>query len=145
VFEKDVPLIARKELAVKIPGPVVICPSKIEGVEFLKKYNAWGFISMTEKRIPYFALYVGRPESSVLYFGEIESITQPLRSREELIKIQEKDTELFEPGKRVIHLKPGTLVRFKDPIPLKGKKSAPRGLRYTTLEKLVQANHIDDL
>jgi len=46
----------------------------ISGVEFLKKYNAWGFVTIN-KRVPYFALYVGKPESSVLYFGEVESIT----------------------------------------------------------------------
>lgn len=144
-IEKEVRLISRKELANKPSGEVIICPSRIEGVEFLKKYNAWGFVSLSRENMSYFALYVGRPESSVLYFGEIDSITQPLRSKEDLIKIQEKDTKRFEAGKRVIHLKPGTLVKFADPIPLKGKRSAPRGLRYTTLEKLIQANDIGEL
>lgn len=144
-MDKGVQSISRVELSDKSPGEVVLCPSRIEGVEFLKKYNSWGFVSLSRKTIPYFALYVGRPESSVLYFGEIESITQPLKSKEDLVKIQEQDTETFEIGKRVIHLKPGTLVKFKDPIPLKSKRSAPRGLRYTTLERLIQANHIDEI
>ena len=143
--EEKVRLITRTELTIKPPGQVVICPSRADGVEFLRKYNAWGFVAMTEKRIPYFALYVGKPESSVLYFGEVESITQPLKSKADLVKIQEEDTETFEVGKRVIHLKPGTLAKFQDPIRLKSRKSAPRGLRYSTLEKLVQANHIGDL
>ena len=142
---KEVPLITKKELATKSPGEVVLFPSRIEGVEFLKKYNAWGFVTMSRRHVPYFALYVGKPESSVLYFGEIESITQPLQSKEDLVKIQEKDAKTFEAGKRVIHLKPGTLVKFEDPISLKNKRSAPRGLRYTTLEKLIQANNFEEL
>jgi len=141
----EVQLITRNKLAMKPPGEVVFCPSRIEGVEFLKKYNAWGFVTIGRRQIPYFALYVGRPESSVLYFGEIESITQPLKSKEDLVKIQMQDTETFETGKRVIHLKRGTLVRFKDPIPLKNRRSAPRGLRYTTLEKLIQVECVSDL
>jgi len=55
------------------------------------------------------------------------------------------DVEMFETGKRVIHLKPGTLVRFKDPIPLKNRRTAPRGLRYTTLKRLIQAKNISEL
>jgi len=141
----EVQLITRNKLAMKSPGDVVFCPSRVEGVEFLKKYNAWGFVTIGRKQIPYFALYVGKPESSVLYFGEIESITQPLKSKEDLVKIQMQDTETFETGKRVIHLKSGTLVRFKDPIPLKNRRSAPRGLRYTTLKRLIQARNISEL
>jgi len=141
----EVQLITRDKLAMKPPGDVVFFPSRIEGVEFLKKYNAWGFVTIGRRQIQYFALYVGRPESSVLYFGEIESITQPLRSKEDLVKIQVQETAMFETGKRVIHLKLGTLTRFKDPIPLKNRRSAPRGLRYTTLEKLIQAECVSDL
>lgn len=144
-FEKETKSITRNELATKSPGEVVICLSKAEGVEFLKKYNAWGYVSMGKAHVPYFALYVGKPFSSVLYFGEVESITQPLKSKEDLANIQEQDKELFDVGKRVIHLKPGTLVKFEDPIPLKSRKSAFRGLRYTNLEKLMRAKYIDDL
>lgn len=137
--------VTRKDLAVKLAGEVILYPSRIEGVEFLKKYNAWGFVKLRKPDVPYFALYVGKPESSVLYFGEIESITQPLKSKDDLVKIREEDRAGFEPGKRVIHLKPGTLVKFKDPIPLIDKKKAPRSLMYTTLEKLAQAKNIDEL
>jgi len=144
-FEKDVQLVSRKQLATKPPGRVVICPSKIAGVEFLKKYNAWGFVNMREQNIPYFALYVGKPESSISYFGDIESITKPLRSKEDLSEIRETDIEAFEPGKRAIFLKPGTLVKLADPIPLKDNRFAPRSRLYTTLEKLTGANRIQDL
>ena len=136
--------VARNELATKPPGEVVLCPSKVEGVEFLKKYNAWGFVTMN-KQVPYFALYVGSPESSVLYFGEVESITKPIASKEDIQRIEEKDIESFPTGKRAIHLKPGTLVKLADPVPLKNRRIAPRGIRYTTLEKLVNANYAEDL
>lgn len=142
---KEVRLIARKSLASKPTGEVALCPSKISGVEFLKKYNAWGYVKIRKPNVPYFALYVGKPESSVLYFGEIESITQPLKSKDDLVKIREEDRATFEPGKRVIHLKSDTLVKFEDPIPLSAKKKAPRFLMYTRLEKLVQAKNIDEL
>jgi predicted type IV restriction endonuclease len=144
-FSKEVRLVARRSLVSKPTGEVVLCPSRIEGVEFLIKYNAWGFVKLSKLDVPYFALYVGRPESSVLYFGEIESITQPLKSRQDLVKMHEEDIETFEPGKRVIHLKSGTLVKLEDPIPLHNKKLAPRNLKYTLLERLIQAKNTDEL
>jgi len=142
----EIPLISRKELQTLPPGELIICPSRTEGVEFLKKYNAWGFVNIGKSQKPkYFALYVGVPESSVLYFGEIESITQPLESKDELKRIQEEDTDTFVRGKRVIHLKSNTLVTFIDPIPIKTRRSGLRGIKYTTLEKLVNADNTDDL
>jgi hypothetical protein len=142
--DKTVQLLPRHSLSSKPPGEVVLCPSKIGGVEFLKKYNAWGFVNMN-RQVPYFALYVGDPESSVLYFGEVESITKPITSEEDIQRIEEKDIENFPSGKRAIHLRQGTLVKFTDPIPLKNKRIAPRGLRYTTLDKLINANYAEDL
>jgi predicted type IV restriction endonuclease len=141
----EVQEISRMELKSKPPGEVILCPSRLDGVEFLKKYNAWGFVTLSKTMIPYFALYVGKPESSILYFGEIESITQPLKSKDDLIKISQQDTGGFEVGKRVIHIKPGTLSKFKDPLILKDKKKAPRGLRYTSLEKLIRAKDISEI
>ena len=140
---EEIQLMARKQLRIKSPGKVVICPSRSEGVEFLKKYNAWGFVNMREEDIPYFALYVGRPESSIVYFGEIESITKPLKSKDELGKI--RDVEKFDVGKRVIHLKPGTLVRLLDPIPPKSRRFVPKARFYATLEKFTQASYVEDL
>jgi predicted type IV restriction endonuclease len=142
---KEVQEISRDELKSKPPGEVILCPSRLDGVEFLKKYNAWGFVTLSKITIPYFALYVGKPESSILYFGEIESITQPLKSKDDLIKISPQDTGGFEVGKRVIHLKPETLLKLKDPITLKDKKKAPRGPRYTSLEKLLRAKDTSEI
>jgi hypothetical protein len=142
----NVPIVTRSELSNKSRGEVVICPSKVAGVEFLTKYNAWGFVNISKRRKPaYLAMYIGRPESSVLYFGEIDRITKPLQSKDELTQIQEKDKSTFVTGKRAVHLKQGTLMKLADPIPLKNNRMAPRGLRYTTLEKLIQSQYFEEL
>jgi len=138
--------ISRKELSQKPSGEVILCPSKVEGVDFLKKYNAWGFINVSDSRKPkYFALYVGKPDSSLLYFGEIEKITNPLKSRQEIGMIQDKDMDTYEPGKRVVFLKPNSLVRFTDPIPLIDKHKGLRGIKYTTIDKIITAKRVEDL
>jgi len=140
------PTLLRDEIINLAPGEVIVCPSKPDGVEFLKKYNAWGFINMSDYRRPkYFALYVGSPESSVKYFGEIESITKPIQSKDELTIIQEEDMDKFETGKRVIHLKLGSLIELRNPIPLKSKRRGLRGPKYSTLEKIKTAQKLSDL
>jgi len=142
----EIKKITRKELSKLTEAEVMICPSRIEGVDFLKKYKSWGFVNIGKGRDPkYFALYVGAPESSVKYFAEIQSITQPLESKEELNKILDEDTEEFEKGKQVINLKPETLVELEDQIPLRHKRKAPRGCRYSTLKKLIDAESIQEL
>jgi len=142
----DTSFLLRGEIGHLDPGEVIICPSKPDGVDFLKKYNAWGFINMSDFRKPkYFALYVGSPESSVKYFGEIETITKPIQSKDELTTIQEEDMDTFETGKRAIHLKPGSLIELRNPIPLRSKRRGLRGPKYSTLEKIKTAQKLSDL
>ncbi|MCK4581963.1 type I restriction enzyme HsdR N-terminal domain-containing protein [Candidatus Bathyarchaeota archaeon] len=136
--------IERSQLSTYPKGEVLLTPSKPEGVEFLRKYNAWGFIRVLRKPI-YFALYVGRPESKLLYFAEIDRITDPIGAREEVSTIQDQDMDTFEKGKQVIWLKPNSLKKFTDPIPLIDKRRGPRGPRYTTIEKIVNAKRFSDL
>jgi len=141
-----IPSISRRDLSNKTPGEVILCPSRVEGVDFLRKYNAWGFVNVGKAHKPeYFALYVAKPQSSVAYFAEIDSITEPLESKHDISNIREEDLKTFEMGKRVIHLKPGSLVELKDHIPLRNHKLAPRALRYSTLEKLVKAKCVEEL
>ncbi|WGM90159.1 MAG: type I restriction enzyme HsdR N-terminal domain-containing protein [Candidatus Bathyarchaeum tardum] len=152
-FEKEqvgqvskVSTISRNMLSNKESAVVLLCTSRVEGIEFLEKYNAWGFIKLGKNRAPkYFALYIGRPKSSVMYFAEIETITQPLKSKEDIKKISKEDLDTFKAGKQVIHLKPNSLYKLEDPIPLINKKVAPLGHKYTTLEKFIKANSISDL
>ena len=136
--------ILRRELSRYPNSEVLVAPSKIDGVEFLTKYNAWVFINIKGEP-KYFSLYVGSPESKLLYFAEIERITEPLRTRDEIEIIQDQDIGTFEKGKQVIWLKPETLVKFKDPIPLIDKRRGPRGYRYTTIEKIINAKKYNDL
>jgi hypothetical protein len=142
---QEVKLVRREELADKQPGDVVVCTSRAGGIEFVKKYSAWGYVNMAREDIRYFALYVGAPKSSVLYFAEVESITPPLESKDELGRIKKEDAKSFQRGQRVIHLKLGTLTEFADPIPLENRKAAPRAIRYTTLDKLIEAEKVYDL
>ena len=74
----DLPLLTRSELAAMPKGEVVLCTSKADGVDFLKKYNAWGFIRL--KKVPeYLALYVGGRDSAIQYFGEVDKLTDSTR------------------------------------------------------------------
>jgi len=136
--------IERSQLSAYPKGEVLLTPSKPEGVEFLRKYNAWGFIRV-QRKPKYFALYVGKPESKLLYFAEIDRITDPIGAREEISMIQDQDMDTFEKGKQVIWLKPNSLKKFTDPIPLIDKRRGPRGPRYTTIEKIIHAERFSDL
>ena len=117
----------------------------IKDVDFLKKYNAWGFIR-TSRNPKYIALYVGKPESSLLYFGEIEKITEPINSLEEISdKIDNQDFDTFAKGKQVVWLNPNSLRNFIDPAPLVNYKIGLRGIKYSSVEKIIKAKKITDL
>lgn len=131
----------------KTPGEVIICPSKPDGVDFLVKYNAWGYVNISKNRNPeYFALYISAPKSAIVYFGEIDTISEPLTSRSDIPNISEEDIDkaLFDKGKRLIILKPNTLVKLENPLPL-GNKVIIQSLRYISLNELVNAKTIDDI
>ncbi len=138
--------ISREELSNKEDGDVIVCASRAEGVEFLKKYEAWGFVTISKARKPkYFALYVGRPSSSILYFAEIDRITEPIQSREDLDKFSREDTETFRTGTQLIYLKHGTLKQMTDPIPLKDRKKGLRGMAYSTVKRIAAATDMDGI
>lgn len=136
--------ISREELKAKPDGEIILCSSRIDGIDFLKKYNAWGYVR-TNKKVPYFALYVGKPESAILYFGEVDSIIGPIKSKDEIDFIEEKDKSTFKPGTSLIRLKPESLIKFKDPIPLKNKRNGLRNIKYTKLSKLIKAKYLEDV
>ena len=129
---------------------VIVCPSRRDSVDFLKKYNVWGYIEVSEEKvneIKYFALYVTDPYKEILYFGEVYGISNKLETKDDdIIKfIDDSDKNTFAPGKRLICLKPGTIVRFKDPI--SGEKSEIRmqNCKYTSLNRLLNAESLNDL
>jgi predicted type IV restriction endonuclease len=149
VIQKDGSIreIYRNDLSAYPEGEVIVASSRIEGMEFLKKYHAWGFLQLGNQRKPkYFALYVGSPESKVMYFAEIKKITKPIESIDDINQIETDDLDKpFPKGKRVLFFKEGTLVKFRDPISLHNRRAGLRGHRYTGLTTLIKAQKIEDL
>lgn len=134
----------RNDISGLVNDEVAVFPAHEEGVEFLIKYRAWGFVRLNRKP-KYLALYVAKPYSSVLYFGEIDHITNPFSSKEEIKNIEDADKDTFSPGKQVVYLKENSLIKLLDPIPAGSRGSAPQGLRYTTLEKIKKAKDTEEL
>lgn len=150
--EEEIPTIERKDLLNKYPeGEVVVTTSKPRGVEdelpsgeaFLEEYKAWGFVNV--KREPdYFALYVSKPESKVKYFGKVKDIIEPTDSRSPVSdKVLGEESWSYEEGKKLILLEEDSIVKIVPPIEYGTKMLL--GLRYTTLENLVEAETTDDL
>ena len=142
----DIREISRSSIQGNPQDEVALLPSTVEGVDFILKYQAWGYVRIKQKP-KYIAFYVCRPYSSVLYFGEIDTITKQFTSKKEIENIEESDMNTFSPGKQIIYLKKGSLVKFSDPIPSYSQERgwAPRGLIYTTLEKIKTAKNTKDL
>jgi len=115
------------------------------GEDFLRQFNAWGFIRV--KRKPkYFALYISKPESKVKYFAKVKDIIDPLDSKSPFANRgidTLPDSYSYEEGKKLVLFEEESIVEIKPPIEF-GKKSM-LGLRYTTLEKFVDAKTTDDL
>jgi len=122
---------------------VALYPSHPDGVEFLTKYNAWGFIRINQTP-RYFALYVSQPFSEIQYIGEVEDVIDPAIQESPAVGTQHPS---YEAGKRVVTLKQGRLWKLAEPItygpPARGK--APQGLQYHPMSKLANAVTLDDL
>ncbi|HDQ05718.1 MAG TPA: hypothetical protein ENN36_03215, partial [Candidatus Bathyarchaeota archaeon] len=137
-----IPVISRSQLRPLRDGRVVVCTSKLNGVKFLLKYNAWGFVRI-QREPTYFALYVSRPLSRISYFGEVKNIVYPEDFDSPITKEQASQYEKFKEGKKIIVLKPKSLKRLKEGIPKGPLKKLPQGMRYTTFTKFVNARTTD--
>lgn len=132
--------ISREQLATLPAGDVPVCPSRPEGVDFVKTYNAWGFIRIG--RTPkYFALYISSPFSEVKYFAEVDKIVDP-RSAESPVTDPERYDEYSE-GKKIILFKRDSLRELMNPIPRREKWS--QGMFYTTKDKLATSDSLDSI
>lgn len=142
--EEEISTVSLEELSTLKPGEVVICPSKPEGVAFLLKYNAWGFVRI--KRKPeYLALYVSSPESKISFFGRIKDVIDP-SDQSSPVKDVYHEYGTYEEGKKVVVLQPESLYRLKEGIPLGSTiGKVPYGLRYVRLSKFLKAKTLDDL
>jgi len=145
VPKAELPVVARRQLPGSPNDLILISPAKvIRGLDFLFKYQAWGFVRVNGQP-KHFALYVGKPDSKILYVGEVERLTPPLATKTDVVGIEEQDLESFEPGKRVVWLKAGSLRKLSDPIVVEGSASAPYSSRYTTFREFVAAKTTADL
>ena len=132
--------VARRSLALLGEGETIICPSKPEGVEFLLRNNAWGFVSI-RRQPQYFALYVSWPESSVTHFGIVDHVVDAASEESPVSPPEGYDEHMRR--RKVIVLKGGSLRLLADPLP-KGKMW-PRRSEYVTLARLASADTYDDL
>jgi len=123
---------------------VAVFPSRKEGIDFLIKYNAWGYIRMNKKP-KYLAFYVKKPYSQILFIGEFSQLSPPFNSKDEIKDIDDADKDTFTPGKSVIYLKKNSLVKLSNPISCEHDGYAPQGLFYTTLGKIKKAKNTDEL
>lgn len=122
---------------------VALFPTRLDGIEFLKKYNAWGYVKMN--KIPkYLAFFVTRPYSQILFVAEFSHISKPFYDKKEIKDIDDADKDSFSPGKSIVYLKKESLSKLSNPIPYKSPKGfVPFGLSYTTLGKIKRAKDTD--
>jgi len=140
----EVPSITRKEMQSLKDGEVAVCSSKPDGVSFLKKHNAWGFVRIAKKP-EYFALYISSPESSIMYFGIVEDVLDPKDPESPVAETAGK-YETYEEGKKIIKLKPNKLWRLEEDIKLgDDRNQAIQSLTYFDLKKFRVAKTINDL
>jgi len=125
-------------------GVVAVHPSRLDGINFLLKYAAWGWVR-TKIRPKFLALYVSRPHSSVLYIGKIREITGPIPDKAHLKGFETEDAKDFKPGKQIIYLERNSIRKLKDPIPMGKAGSQVQNVRYTTMSKIASAKTTEDL
>ncbi len=132
-----------------LPGPdnslVAVFPSRPAGEEFLRKFNAWGFVSLRGN--PRFcAIYFTKPEQSIRIVASISRIIPAsawLAANKD--KATERDLESYDPDKSVIEFKPTEAWELEDPVPWESGDPVIYGLRYTSLGDLRRASQIGDL
>ena len=153
VSYSPVPEIFRRDLLTLSEGRVIVCTSQTKnqenwGVNFLMKYRLWEAEEIADymaDEIKYWALYVSKPESKVLYFAEVSKIIN-VSDREFRGKhgLPEPDPE--NRGKKIIEFKNGSLKKIKDPIPsAQGRGGGIRHFVYSSLTNFVKAASVREL
>lgn len=138
------PPLARANLASLPDGLVVICPGRRDGVEWMKRYNAWGY-----KRIgrapEYFALYVSEGVREIRYLAQIKAIVDPSHP-DSPVRGRYEEEGFYKPGKKVIVFEEGSLTKLDPPIPIGSDTGkAPQNLRYCSLNDFRMARTLDDI
>ena len=135
----EVAVVSRASLSDLEGGDVVVFPSKPSGVDFLRRHQAWPARIGSERKPRYFALYISNPVRAVKYFGEVEDAVEA-----DGFQVENPEDKKYLAGKRMIHLKRGSLRELGDPIK-RGMRRVPQGLWYTPLSKFLHANTLDEL
>lgn len=124
-------------------GEVVVFPSKPSGVDFFKRYKAWGFVKLS--RLPdYLALYVSGGIGRIRYLARTVDIVAPSDPRSPVQEGHERFIS-YEPGKRIILLDPTQIWRLEREIPIGSNKAALRTHRFFSLKSFKTAETVDDL
>jgi len=139
---------SREELKKYPNGVMIICTSiprtklddRYYGEQFLLKYRAWGFVNLNQEPY-YFGLYVSSPVSAVRYFGLVDKILDPRKGEHPVDDFRKY--EIYESGDKLIMLEKDSIIELNDEIPSNG--GAILGFRYTTLNKFINAETIEDL
>jgi len=137
----DVPRVSRTSLLDRPDGETIICPARPDGIDFLLKYNAWGFVGV--KRVPrYFVLYVTNPLGYTKYFAEVERLLDPADPSSPVKNYRAFVS--YSEGKKIIRLRRGSLRELSDGVRLGEKRGLSQSFWYTTLRKFVSARTLDD-
>ncbi len=124
---------------------VAIFPSRAAGKEFLKKFKAWGFVSLRLRPL-YCAIYFTAPEQRiriVAAVADVKPASQWLDANRD--RANERDLESYDPDKFVIEFKPDEAWELEDPIPWESGDPVIYGLRYSSMGDLKRASRIGDL
>jgi len=122
-------------------GQVVLCSSHYDGIEFLKTYNAWGFLRIN-KTPSYLALYIRSSIAAIQFLGEVDRVIDPA-SADSPVGPQHP---AYKTGRKLVILKEGRLWSLAEPIPLgANKRKAPISHRFLSLSQLARAVTLDDL
>lgn len=131
--------VKREEIQGDARDIVAVFPSKPDGVEFLRKNNAWGFVNIG-RRPEHVAIYVSQDVRKVMYFADVRDIVPA--DEAELTRAPDS-YETYSPKKSVVIFEEGSLKKLEDPIPFKSR--ALYSLRYTSLGDFKQADTLDDI
>jgi hypothetical protein len=136
-----IPKLTRRELSGLRDGVAIICPARLEGVDFLLRYASWGFISIRRKPI-YFILYIKNPVGYTKYFAKVDRILDPVSSESPVKNY--KDFTSFRPGKKIIVLERNSLREITDGLRIGKKYGFVQGSWYTSLGAFISAASLDD-
>lgn len=140
-LDEPFPELTRDQLPGNNDALVGVYASSEAGVEFLREYQAWGFISIA-RQPEYFMIYLTRPYQHIRYFGTVKDLVPA----NEFVASRDisPDEYQYDDSKKVVIF--SELYRLTDPLPI-GTENPHRvqGLMYTTIGKVKVAESIDDL